>query len=209
MIASLKAKQAKNALYIVTFFKELSFGLIATTYVLFMLSLGLNKADIGIINFSCFFTKLIFEIPSGAFADTFGRKKTFLLSSIFFFFGLLYYFYSYSFISCIISEIIVAIAMAMQSGCLNSWIVDLLNEENVDEKEIAKVQAKNHTYKYAGMLIGCFLGALISQQTDSLRLPWLFSSIVILIAFILALILIQETENYKNTKENKKIRSII
>ena len=58
----------------------ISFRLIDTVWVLFLLDRGYTLAQVGIAEGVFHITSMLFEIPSGMFADLFGRKKTLLLS---------------------------------------------------------------------------------------------------------------------------------
>ena len=58
----------------------ISFRLVDTVWVLFLLDRGYTLAQVGIAEGVFHITSMLFEIPSGMFADLFGRKKTLLLS---------------------------------------------------------------------------------------------------------------------------------
>ena len=60
----------------------ISFRLIDTVWVLFLLDRGYTLAQVGIAEGVFHITSMLFEIPSGMFADLFGRKKTLLLSGM-------------------------------------------------------------------------------------------------------------------------------
>ena len=58
----------------------ISFRLIDTVWVLFLLDRGYTLAQVGIAEGVFHITSMLFEVPSGMFADLFGRRKTLLLS---------------------------------------------------------------------------------------------------------------------------------
>lgn len=58
----------------------ISFRLVDAVWVLFLLDRGYTLAQVGIAEGVFHITSMLFEIPSGMFADLFGRKKTLLLS---------------------------------------------------------------------------------------------------------------------------------
>ena len=58
----------------------ISFRLVDVVWVLFLLDRGYSLAQVGIAEGVFHITSMLFEIPSGMFADLFGRKKTLLLS---------------------------------------------------------------------------------------------------------------------------------
>ena len=58
----------------------ISFRLVDAVWVLFLLDRGYTLAQVGIAEGVFHITSMLFEVPSGMFADLFGRKKTLLLS---------------------------------------------------------------------------------------------------------------------------------
>ena len=60
----------------------ISFRLVDAVWVLFLLDRGYSLAQVGIAEGVFHITSMLFEVPSGMFADLFGRKKTLLLSGM-------------------------------------------------------------------------------------------------------------------------------
>ena len=60
----------------------ISFRLVDAVWVLFLLDRGYTLAQVGIAEGVFHITSMLFEVPSGMFADLFGRKKTLLLSGM-------------------------------------------------------------------------------------------------------------------------------
>lgn len=58
----------------------ISFRLVDVVWVLFLLDRGYSLAQVGIAEGVFHITSMLFEVPSGMFADLFGRRKTLLLS---------------------------------------------------------------------------------------------------------------------------------
>ena len=55
---------------------------ISAIYVTFLIKNGLSLLEVNLVNMSFFLTLFICEIPTGAFADIFGRKKSFVLACV-------------------------------------------------------------------------------------------------------------------------------
>src|SRR5687767_14434482 len=91
---SVRLKDTKTVYYLLTFLFEFAAGLTFATYVLFLLSRDLDLFQVMLINVTYMLGNFIFEIPTGAYADHFGRKKSIFLSCIFLIIGLLIYFES-------------------------------------------------------------------------------------------------------------------
>jgi MFS family permease len=65
--------------------------------VLFWQENGLNFKEIMILQSLYFVMVVVLEIPSGYFSDKVGRKKTIVISSFFWFLGILVYSFGFSF----------------------------------------------------------------------------------------------------------------
>ena len=91
-------------------------ALISATYVVFLTSKGLDLLQINLVNFFFFTTLLIFEIPTGAFADVFGRKLSFVVSCVLFSSGMFVYAFAQSFWGFVLAEVISAAGATFASG---------------------------------------------------------------------------------------------
>ena len=104
-----KAKEVKEVYYVLIFLSNLIMGLTATTYVIFLLSKGLDLLQVNIVNM-CFMLSIFFlEIPTGAFADHIGRRKSILLSNLLMVISLLVYYFSSSFIFFVLAEVLIKV----------------------------------------------------------------------------------------------------
>ena len=56
--------------------------IISATYVAYLLNHNLSLFEINMVNAAFFTTLFICEIPTGAFADSFGRKNSFLMACL-------------------------------------------------------------------------------------------------------------------------------
>ncbi len=53
----------------------------STVYTLYLISKGLNLFEVNLVNVVFYVTLSLFEIPTGAYADIFGRKSSLVLSA--------------------------------------------------------------------------------------------------------------------------------
>src|SRR3989344_3967159 len=101
-----------------------SISFIAAVYVTFLISKGLNLFEVNLVNFVFFTTLFICEISTGAFADVFGRKLSFLLSCSLFAVGMFVYGLADSFWGFAAAEAISALGNTFSSGAFQAWLID-------------------------------------------------------------------------------------
>ena len=141
---------------------------------------------------------VIFEIPTGAVADLFGRKKTIFVAHTFAMLGIYVLYIGGSIQVFTIAVLIIALARSLSSGTSNALIYDTLKEEK-KEKYYKKIIGT----LYAMWLIGASSGSIIGGYLASidLALPFILTIIPLLIATVFLLKVKEpkyEKEEHKN-----------
>src|SRR4029077_13537359 len=74
----------------------------------------------------------LFDVPTGAFADALGRRRSFMVGCLLrcFAFGL--YFLSHTYVLFLIAEAIDAIGTTFCNGAVDAWGVDALDESGFE-----------------------------------------------------------------------------
>jgi len=144
---------------------------------------------------------LLLEIPSGALADLIGRKKTIVLGSILMIFSELALVIAVSPIYVWISNIIWMISLSMRSGADSAFLYDSLKEVS-REDEYEEIQGKVMSYFFLSTAICSLSVGFLSEI--SLRLPFILSTIGILISCFLALGFKEVPKNEKYSLERQK-----
>lgn len=176
-------------------FKIMSFLLTAapafffTTYQLFLVGKGISIFEMSLINAAFMFSVFILEVPTGAFADSFGRRRSIIFGCIAWGLSFYVYFFSDNLLAFIGAEIIGAFGYTLISGALEAWIVDSLRWQE-SQVSLEKIFRQEEHYKQAGIIIGSFTGALLGGH--NLALPWLFSGTGMLLAALAAFIFMRE-----------------
>ncbi len=193
---SIRAKDTRAVYYLLTFLFDFAVGLTAATYVLFLLSKGLDVFQVMLVNLVFMVANFIFEIPTGAYADYFGRRKAIVLSFVFLVVALLVYFESKNIAMFILAEILAAIHFTFASGALDAWMVDSMERKNYIGKIdfifshaaiIGKVAA------LLGGLLGGYLGAI------ALNLPFGIGAVVAFAGLLVSIFYINEDTKIKKT----------
>ena len=113
-----------SSLYLVKVAKWMN--LVMPIIVLFYKSNGMSMQDIFTLQAVYSFTLMVFEIPTGYFADTAGRRTSILIGSVFGFGGYLIYSLSAGFWQFAVAETILGCGMNLVSGADSAMLYDSL-----------------------------------------------------------------------------------
>ena len=161
------AIQIKRAFYTISALYTLSASIIWGVNTLFLLGAGLNIQEVFIANAFFALGSAVFEIPTGVFADTRGRRFSFLMSV----FVLALATLGYVIVSLLggrvfwfsLSSIFLGLGFTFYTGAVEAWVVDELkvtgSTEDLDPV-FAKGAAISGIAMFAGTIGGGFLGTV-------------------------------------------------
>lgn len=168
---------------------KLGMSFISATYVMFLISRGLNLFEVNLVNFVFFTTLFLCEIPTGVVADVFGRKTSFVISCFLLSIGMLIYAVSYSFWGFVLAEATGAVGATFASGAFQAWLVDKLKYQSYSES-LGPVFTKEQQVTHIAGILGAVAGAFLADKNATL--PWIAGGIVMFLAGILAWMLMKE-----------------
>lgn len=169
--------------------KHCGMSMHSAVYTTFLLSKGLNLFEVNLVNVAFFLTLFVCEVPTGAFADVFGRKKSFLVSCVLFAIGMFVYGISEVFWQFIIAEMLVAVAATFMSGAFDAWLVDKLRHHGY-EGQLNSIFAKNAQWVTFLGLLSAFGGAFLYEYNPAL--PWFVGGLFFVVAGSMAAAVMQE-----------------
>lgn len=175
--------------YILLALSQAGIGIIAATYVTFLLSRGLNLFEVNLVNVAFFVTLFLCEIPTGAFADVFGRKMSYVLSCTLFAVSMFVYASSESLSGFILAEVIGAIGATFASGAFDAWLVDTLKHHGYSDS-IGPIFSRKTQIKYGVLLVVAIAGAFIADI--SIVLPWIVGGCLFSLSTLFALFTMKE-----------------
>ncbi|MBI2546607.1 MFS transporter [Candidatus Woesearchaeota archaeon] len=149
----------------------------------------LNYKQIFLLQIWFTFWIFVLEVPTGAIADTFGRKLSLLLSGAFTALGVLSYAIIPNFYLFMLAELVFAIGMAFKSGADKALLYDSLNrsqKKNSGAFFSHYMLAGNLGFIVAMPLGSLLAGASIFNYPESLRIAMLLTSIPIFTSFLFA-----------------------
>ncbi|MBI2629974.1 MFS transporter [Candidatus Pacearchaeota archaeon] len=163
-------------------------------YIIYFSQIGFSFTQIGILLAIPSLIALIFEIPTGAIADLYGRKFSvllgFLLSGIALF--LLYFFSDFYSVALIFAFI--GFASTLPSGSKEAWVMDLLKNEN--KKLRHDFFSKFQIFNSFALIISGIFGAFLVKKFG-LTIIWPVAGLSYLVAFS---VLLFGKEDYEKTK---------
>lgn len=184
---------------LIQFLQTLSMSFFATNMILYMQKKGLSLFEIGMITIIIMVGVFLLEIPSGAYSDRFGRKKTYLISAFSFILGFTLYFVAWNNYFFPVASFFIAVGLSFKSGSLESWFVDRLKIMD-STLSLEKIYADISIFVQVASILGGLIGALVAYRMG-LQYPWLLSIIVMLGVICIVIVFVNE-----DSKFDKKVK---
>lgn len=173
--------------------------------VLFFEENGLNQRQIMILQAIFSIAIVLFEIPSGYFSDIIGRKISIAIGAFLGFAGITVYAFAHGFWSLLLGELILGFGSSFISGSDSALIYDSLldmgKRDDYVKFESRKISACNFSESFAAIIGGVL-------ATISLRTPIYVMMLFNLIAFLVALTLV-EPQRHKLDTSNGQFTNIV
>ena len=161
---------------------------------LFLLDAGLTNLEAFAAN--AFFTAgmVIFEVPTGVVADTWGRRASYLLGTLTLAASTLLYYFMWqieaAFVWWAVVSILLGLGFTFFSGAVEAWLVDALHYAEY-EGTMEAVFGRGQMVAGVAMLGGSVLGGVVAQVTD-LGVPFLLRVGVLVVMFVVAYALMHD-----------------
>ena len=143
------------------------FLLISPILIIFLLSKSLTMTEVFWLQSFFSLAVLFLEVPSGYFADRFGRKYSIILGVLFVFLGFLFYGFGETFWHFVAINVLLGIGASFISGADSALLYDTLIKLK-REKEYLKIESSYFAitgYSEAiAAIIGGFLAAVYMQE---------------------------------------------
>ncbi|HZW27164.1 MAG TPA: MFS transporter, partial [Trueperaceae bacterium] len=128
--------------------------------VLLAQSRGISLTEIGVVMALYSVTVAALEVPSGALADTLGRKRTFLLGGLLAIASRVAAVLAMDTAGFIVFALLFGVSRALTSGTLEAWFVDALQEEDASV-DLQPALAAAGSFQLAGLAIGTLAGGAL------------------------------------------------
>lgn|GEM_PF-398004 len=204
-LQNLKSREATSVYYVGSFLDTFSVALTFSIYVIFLLQNHLTLFQASLIN-AVYMTSCVFlEVPTGAFADAIGRKKSVLISTIFSAAGLFLYPMFHTIVSFIIAEFFWAVGTCFASGAFDAWVVDTSKKQGFIGK-VDFIFANATIFSRAALILAGLSGAYLA--TINIALPFYLGGVVSIICFFFFLFNMDENREIKKSSMREHARNI-
>jgi MFS family permease len=180
-------RRVQRTYLVLTLLQTLAASLIWGVNTLFLLDAGLSLTEAFTANAAFTAGMVLFEVPTGVIADTFGRRTSFILGAATLlvttaaYLGLWYV--EAGIWWWILVSALIGLGFTFFSGATEAWLVDALSATGY-EGGIESVFGKGQTVAGAATLIGTIAGGFLGQI--SLGLPYVARSALLLVVIVAA-----------------------
>lgn len=168
---------------------QFTIGTIGTVYVLFLQAEGLGYMERNLVNSVFFITLFLFEIPTGIFADLFGRKASFVLSQLIKAVGFAIYATSHTFFWFAVAEFLAAVGSTFSSGAFEAWAVDSMKHHG-HQGTVRPILARGQRLAQLAGIPGIWIGAWLAHY--NMRYVWVWGATLYAVNGLLAWIIMRE-----------------
>jgi MFS family permease len=171
----------------------LLFNTLAASFIwgintLFLLDAGLNATAAFAANAIFTAGMVVFEVPTGVVADTWGRRASYLLGSLTLVVSTVLYWLAWQmqapFWAWAVTSVLLGLGFTFFSGATEAWLVDALKFTGF-KGSLESVFAKGQVVSGVAMLGGSVGGGLVAQWTD-LGVPYLIRAFILAVTFAIA-----------------------
>jgi MFS family permease len=167
----------------------LSASVIWGVNTLFLLDAGLDIFEVFIANAAFTAGMVLFEIPTGVVADTAGRRRSFLLSTVTLLVGTLGYVAIAAtgggLVPFVAASLVLGLGFSFYSGAVEAWLVDALQATGF-HGQLERVFARGEMVSGVAMLVGSVGGGVLGNL--DLAWPFLARASLLAAVFVVGLV---------------------
>jgi MFS family permease len=175
-------------------FNTLAASFIWGINTLFLLDAGLSATAAFAANALFTAGMVVFEVPTGVVADTWGRRTSYLLGSLTLAVSTVLYWLAWQmqapFWAWAVTSVLLGLGFTFFSGATEAWLVDALKFTGF-KGNLESVFAKGQIVAGAAMLSGSVLGGLVAQWTN-LGVPYLLRGLALVVTFAVAFLYMRD-----------------
>jgi MFS family permease len=207
-----EAKKVQRVYLTLTTLSTLSTSLIWGINTLFLLDAGLSNTAAFAAN--AFFTlgQVMFEVPTGVVADTWGRRTSYLLGALTLLVSTALYYWMWRarapFPGWAATSVFLGLGYTFFSGATEAWLVDALAFSGY-KGDLDSVFARGQVASGGAMLTGSVAGGFIAQL-GNLGMPYLARSLMLALTFAVAAVFMKDLgfAPEKGTSVSRRVREL-
>jgi len=164
-------------------------GFLFGVYPIFLRSRGLNQLQINSVLAMYFVVLFLTDVPTGAFADLLGRRKSFVLGALLRVCAFIIYFSAHHYWVFIIAESIDGIGTTFGNGAIDAWGVDALDAagyEGLKDRLFSRISQLTTV----GFMGSAMIGAYVADV--NIAWPWLLGAAGYLVSLVVGAFLMHD-----------------
>ncbi len=169
--------------------------------LIYLLGLGMNLFSIGILYSIREIIIYIFEIPSGIFADNYGKKKELMICFTFYIISFGLFFFGSQFYILVLAMVFFGLGEAFRSGTHKAMIYSYLEQKDWFMHK-TYVYGRTRSFSLIGSSVSAFVSILFVLNLPSVK--WIF--LLCIIPYLLDFLLIASYPNNLNEKRKSEIK---
>ncbi|WP_427340152.1 MFS transporter [Caloranaerobacter sp. DY30410] len=167
---------------------------------IYLLANGLSLFKVGVLFAIREIVTYIFEVPSGIFADSYGKKTELLICFTFYIISFIFFFLSTNYMVIIIAMIFFGLGEAFRSGTHKAMIYSYLEQKGWFSYK-GFVYGRTRSFSLLGSSISAFLSIIFVLKLPAMR--WIF--LICILPYILDFLLILSYPNSLNEKNESDL----
>ena len=164
-------------------------GFLFGVYPIFLHARGLNQFEINSVLAMYFVVLFLTDVPTGAFADALGRRRSFVLGATLRVCAFLLYFTAHHYWVFLIAESIDGIGTTFGNGAIDAWGVDALDNagyEGVKDRLFSRISQLSTV----GFMGSAMIGAYVADF--NIAWPWLLGASGYLVSLVVGAFLMHD-----------------
>ena len=187
-------RSVQRVYLVLMLFNTLAASFIWGINTLFLLDAGLSATAAFTANALFTAGMVLFEVPTGVVADTWGRRASYLLGSVSLAISTALYWLAWQveapFWAWATTSVLLGLGFTFFSGATEAWLVDALKFTGF-KGNLESVFAKGQIVAGAAMLSGSVLGGLVAQWTN-LGVPYILRALALVVTFVVAFVFMRD-----------------
>ncbi|HEX5881626.1 MAG TPA: MFS transporter [Actinomycetota bacterium] len=187
-------RSVQRVYLVLMLFNTLAASFIWGINTLFLLDAGLSATAAFTANALFTAGMVLFEVPTGVVADTWGRRASYLLGSVSLAISTALYWLAWQveapFWAWAATSVLLGLGFTFFSGATEAWLVDALKFTGF-KGNLESVFAKGQIVAGAAMLSGSVLGGLVAQWTN-LGVPYILRALALVVTFVVAFVFMRD-----------------
>ncbi len=148
-------------------------GFLYGVYPLFLRSRGLSQFEMNSVLAAYFAVTFLTDVPTGAFADAFGRRRAFVLGCLLRASAFLLNFFAHRYAVFLVAEAIDGVGTTFCNGAIDAWGVDALDDAGFTGLK-DRLFSRISQFTNLGFMLSAIVGAWVGSR--NLAWPWLLGA---------------------------------